>query len=123
MYGYIEINDDGFIGPLTEEDTAYMDGPPCQDCGFARTCEACRAEDAYYEYMEERVQRLGPDLAMVPDEMECYDCGRHLPASICQVDGYGMRYFMRRVTALGPIAEAHRDPTQTYVLVCGHGAM
>jgi hypothetical protein len=101
----------------------YWTGPPCLGCGFARTCEDCIAEDEYNKYLEERVARLGSELAMVPDEMECYDCGRHLPASICQVDRFGMRYFMRRVVALGPIADAHRDPTQTYRLVCRHVAM
>jgi hypothetical protein len=108
---------------MQENDDDYWLGPPCPDCVHARTCEACKAEDAYYAWMEERVERLGPDLAMVPDEMPCYDCGRHLPKRICQTDEWGMSFVMRRVVALGPIAEPHRDPTQTYRLVCHHGAM
>jgi hypothetical protein len=105
---------------VLDYDDGCWDGPPCQDCGFDRTCEACKAEDAYYEYIEERVNRLGIELAMLPDEMECYACGRHLPASICQHNQWGQPYMMRRVVGEGPIAEAHRDPTSTYRLVCGH---
>jgi hypothetical protein len=98
-------------------DDVYLD-PPCPDCGRARTCEACKAEDAYYEWMEERVQRLGAELAMLPDKMECYPCGReHL---IVETDAWGMKFVWRRPIKLGPIAEAHRDPTQTYVVECGH---
>jgi hypothetical protein len=104
-------------------DDDYWLGPPCPNCEHARTCEMCEAEDAYYEYMAERVERLGAELAMLPDEMPCYDCGRHLPKTITQADDWGMRYFMRRVTGLGPIAEPHRDPTQMYRLACGHLTM
>jgi hypothetical protein len=38
-------------------------------------------------------------------------------------DQWGMKFVWRRPVGLGPIAEAHRDPTQTYKLECGHGAM
>jgi hypothetical protein len=38
-------------------------------------------------------------------------------------DDFGFKYVLRRPVGLGPIAEAHRDPTQTYRLECGHGAM
>ncbi len=99
----------------------YMMGPPCPECSFARTCEMCKAEDAYYEYMEERVARLGAELAMLPDEIECYDCGRqHL---MVMQDAWGFKFVWRRPTGLGPIAEAHRDPTQMYRLECGHLTM
>lgn len=98
-------------------------GPPCRTCGYNWDCEECRAEAEYSAYLDERVNRLGWELAMLPDEMECYDCGHHLPATITQVDQWGMRYFMRRVVGEGPIANAKQDPTSTYRLVCGHYAM
>lgn len=118
------------LGPMHPEDPGddYWDGPPCPDCGFERTCEACKAEDAYYEYMEERVERLGEELAMLPDFMECYECGhnvliRTLTPGRIHVGDLDFKFVWRRPVRLGPIAEAHRDPTQTYVLECGHGAM
>ena len=105
----------------------YMLGPPCPDCVHARTCEACKAEDAYYEYMAKRVELLGEELAMLPDFMECYECGRNplmllTPRRLHEGD-LGFNYVWRKPVGLGPIAEAHRDPTQTYRLECGHGAM
>jgi hypothetical protein len=116
------------LGPMHHEDPGDdMYGPPCPDCGFERTCEACKAEDAYYEYMAERVERLGEELAMLPDFMECYDCGRNplmlLTPSRLVIRDLGFKCVMRRPVGLGPIAEAHRDPTQTYRLECGHGAI
>lgn len=111
------------LGPMHPEDPGdeYWPWPQCPDCGFARTCKACVAEDEFNEYLDERVARLGPELAMLPDFMECYDCGRqHL---MVMTDPWGFKFVWRRPVGLGPIAEAHRDPTQTYVLECGHGAM
>jgi hypothetical protein len=104
-----------------------MYGPPCPGCSYARTCEACKAEDAYYEYMAERVERLGEELAMLPDFMECYDCGRNplmlLTPSRLIISDLGFKYVMRRPVKLGGIAEPRRDPTQTYVVECGHVLM
>ena len=56
------------------------------------------SEDEWLAYESSR-----GELAMVPEQIECYQCGGK-----------------RTVVKLGPIAEAHRDPTQTYVLACGH---
>jgi len=110
---------------MRTEAEAYDDdswlGPSCPNCGHDRTCEMCKAEDAYYEYMAERVERLGAELAMLPDEMECYECGhQHL---MVMLDAWGFKFVWRGVTGLGPIAEAHRDPTQMYRLECGHLTM
>jgi hypothetical protein len=99
----------------------YWMGPPCKDCEWARTCDACVAEDEFNKYMDERVERLGWELAVLPDFMECYDCGRqHL---MVMEDAWGFKYVLRRVAGLGPIVNQRQDPTQTYRLECGHGAM
>ena len=108
---------------MRTEDDDYWEGPPCPVCGYKFNCEVCKAEAAYNEYLDERIARLGIVLAFLPDEMECYDCGRNLPKSITQVGSLGMHYMMRRVVGEGPVIEAHRDPTSTYRLVCGHYAM
>ena len=96
-------------------------GQPCFTCGWAYNCADCQAEEEYNKYLDERVQRLGLELAVLPDFMECYTCGlQHL---IVMKDIWNMKYVLRRPVGLGPIAEAHRDPTQTYRLECGHLAM
>jgi hypothetical protein len=115
------LGDSDMLTDPAEDPFDEMYGPPCLGCGFARTCDDCVAEDEYNKYLDERVNRLGPELAMLPDFMECYDCGRqHL---MVMTDDFGFKYVLRRPVGLGPIAEAHRDPTQTYRLECGHGAM
>jgi hypothetical protein len=53
--------------------------------------------------------------------MECYDCGRqHL---MVMEDAWGFRFVWRRPVGLGPVINQRQDPTQTYRLECGHGAM
>jgi hypothetical protein len=96
-------------------------GQPCFDCGWQYNCPTCQGEAAYYACMEERVERLGEELAMLPDFMECYDCGReHL---MVMEDAWGFRFVWRRPVGLGPVINQRQDPTQTYRLECGHGAM
>jgi len=51
----------------------------------------------------------------IPMRLECYECARGFG-----VDPFGDAVPKREVKKLGPIAEARRDPTQTYVLTCGH---
>ena len=114
---------DGKVTIIIEGD----DGPPCPTCEFARTCDACKAEDAYYAYMAERVERLGEELAMLPDFMECYECARNplmllTPRRIVRGE-FGIKCVMRRPVGLGPIADERRDPTQTYRVECGHVVM
>jgi hypothetical protein len=76
-------------------------------------------DPAYVAWAEAQMAR--GELAFAPETMECYPCGReHL---LVQTDRFGLKFVPRTVVALGPIAEAHRDPTQTYVLECGHTAI
>lgn len=116
---YDEMYDEPFIGPLTEEDQYWAD-MPCGGCMQTWPCAKDCPEQAYNDWMAKRIDRLGIELAMLPDEIECYACGRHLPVRICQHNRWGQPYMMRRVVGQGPTAEAHRDPTSTYRLVCGH---
>lgn len=109
------------LGQMHQEDPDYIIA--CDGCGSFGECTAECPRAAYEADIQDRINRLGWELAFAPDEMECYDCGRHLPLRICQIDRWGMPYFMRRVVGLGPIAEAHRDPTQTYRLQCGHSTI
>jgi hypothetical protein len=74
------------------------DETPCDPFEAAYDSEA----DAYWAKQEARGR-----LAGAPEEILCYRCA-------------GPEGVMRAVVALGPIADARRDPTQTYVLVCGH---
>jgi hypothetical protein len=96
-------------------------GQPCMGCGWEYNCPDCQDEEEYNRYLDERVSRLGPELAMLPDLMPCYECGReHL---MVMTDSWGFKYVPRRPVGLGPVAEAHRDPTQTYRVECGHITM
>lgn len=98
-----------------------MYDPPCQSCGRKDECAPDCDEAAYNAWLTERVERLGFEMAMLPDFMECYRCGReHL---LVQFDNCGFKFVWRRPAALGPIAEPHRDPTQMYRLECGHLAL
>lgn len=112
--------DEMYMGPLTEEDQYWAD-MPCQACGLVGKCADDCPEAAYNAYIEERVNRLGIELAMLPDCMECYECGhQHL---MVMFDKWGMKYVMRRPVGLGPVIDEKRDPTQTYRVECGHLAM
>jgi hypothetical protein len=64
---------------------------------------------------QERVYGDGGD-EHLPDPLVCYACSREAGRNVMD-DADCIR---REVVKLGPIAEAHRDPTQTYVLACGH---
>lgn len=59
------------------------------------------AEAAHDAWCDEQMER--GELAFAPEELECHVCKCRRP-----------------VAKLGRIAEARRDPTQTYVLACGH---
>jgi hypothetical protein len=115
-----------FIGPLEED---YYESFPCPSCGEPgnKPCKTDCPEVAYNAYLDERVQRLGVELAMLPDFMECYECGRNplmrLTPRRVRKGEFGLKYVMRRPIGLGPIAEEFRDPTQMYRLECGHLAM
>jgi hypothetical protein len=108
------------------EEARYWDNwrQPCQTCGAEGPCKPDCAEDKYNRELAERVERLGPELAMLPDLIECYACGRNplmlLTPSRLHVGDLGFKYVLQPPVGLGPIAEAHRDPTQTYRLKCGH---
>jgi hypothetical protein len=94
---------------------------PCQTCGEESECKADCAEAAYNRWVQERVDRLGEELAMLPDFMACYECGHeHL---IVETDEWGMKFVWRRPVGLGPVIDERRDPTQTYKVECGHLAM
>jgi hypothetical protein len=86
------------------------------------------AEDRarYEEWCAEQEAR--GELAGTPESMECYKCGYHArdmnePYQTVNNEIGGYPFIMRKVVALGPIAEAHRDPTQTYKLECEHLAI
>jgi hypothetical protein len=66
------------------------------------------ADPAYEAYCEAQLAR--GELAGVAETAECYEC--------CGFDG--IHFEIRKIVALGPVVEAHRDPTQSYKLECGH---
>jgi hypothetical protein len=66
------------------------------------------ADPAYEAYCEAELAR--GELAGVAETAECYEC--------CGFDG--IHFEIRKIVALGPVVEAHRDPTQSYKLECGH---
>lgn len=91
------------------------------------------AEQAYYDAMPQGpeygdptyiawLENLREDFP-VGEEMECYRCAREHTELPSETDGFGFRFVWRRCTALGPVVEQRRDPTQTYLLECGHGAI
>jgi len=69
-----------------------------------------RAEEEMTEEEWDERQVARGELAGAPDTMECYEC----------LGFDGIHFIMQKVVKLGPIVEAHRDPTQTYILECGH---
>lgn len=71
------------------------------------------SEDEWHEYELSR-----GDLAMSPETLPCSSCTREAGRPNDVMDD--SKCIQRRVVSLGPIAEAHRDPTQTYRLACGH---
>jgi hypothetical protein len=107
--------------PVTE---CSIDGSPI-DAESGLCLLGCQPADraAYEAYMEAEAAR-GP-LAGCPHEMECWECGREAlrAGTPYETDEHGYAYVTRAVTALGPVAEAHRDPTSTYRLACGHVGM
>jgi hypothetical protein len=68
--------------------------------------------DIIQNYLSEQEVKRG-ELAGTPDVMPCYECTRARKMDLRDP-------IMIQVKALGPIVEARRDPTQTYVLSCGH---
>ena len=85
-----------------------MYDPPCDGCEETGPCKDDCPRAAYDAWMEERVDRLGEELAMLPDRMECYDCGRqHL---MVMLDKWGFKFVWRRPVGLGPVVEERRDP-------------
>ena len=88
--------------------TRYMDGGMTREAATARVQADEDAEAAYWD-----AQAARGELAGAPETMPCYACG-----------GFnGVDAPERTVVALGPVAEAHRDPTTTYRLECGHLAI
>lgn len=66
------------------------------------------AEEAAYEAWIEGEEARG-DLAFEPDSLPCYECG-----------GFNGRDSVdQKVVRLGPVTGG-ADPTQSYVLACGH---
>lgn len=85
-------------GPDATGADEYLDDPSLQD-------------PAYLAYLAAEEAR--GELAGYPDTMGCYECG-----------GFdGVTAPERKLIKLGPVIEQHRDPTQTYVLECGHLAI
>lgn len=78
-------------------------GPPTEE-------EA--AEEAYYEREMARGELCG-----APEEMGCFTCAREAGLDYMAPD---KDLPQRKVVKMGPIVEAHRDPTASYVLSCGH---
>jgi hypothetical protein len=66
-------------------------------------------EDAACDRWHEKELARG-ELAFCADTAECYEC-RGFDGVHCET---------RKIVALGHVVEAHRDPTQSYVLECGH---
>jgi hypothetical protein len=95
----------------------------CDDCGFAHggPCPPDERDDDEYDevsdgydevseeeaaYYQEEAER--GDLAGSPHTLGCYECR-----------GFdGINFETQEVVALGPVVGS--DPTQTYVLKCGH---
>jgi hypothetical protein len=68
-------------------------------------------EQAYLDWCASEAGR--GELAGAPDTIGCYECG-----------GFdGVTAPERTVVKLGRVLEPHRDPTQSYVLDCGHVAI
>lgn len=115
---------------------------PCEQCGtedvgrYSRPpqtlCDDCEADE---QAEQEYANRMSPDeraameayyekeaargeLAGTPETLPCYECSRIAGVVIDPLNESNL--IERKVVALGPIAEAHRDPTQTYKLACGH---
>lgn len=73
---------------------------------MASQAEYEQAMDAWYAEQEAR----GP-LAGAPDFIACYECAGF--------PGHGVEVPVKRVVKLGAVV-GRQDPTQTYVLACGH---
>ncbi len=69
------------------------------------------SEEEWQEYEESRGA-----LAGTPEYLVCYKCTRDAGGDPFDEPNA----IARKVVRLGGVAEAHRDPTQTYVLECGH---
>lgn len=80
---------------------------------------AWRANTEYIAYCEEQAREYEErgELAGAPREMGCHPC--HLAAGN-QPELDDSKVVQRKVVKLGPVAGS--DPTQTYVLECGHTA-
>ena len=110
---------------MRTEDDDYWEGPQCPVCGYKFNCEVCKAEEAYNMYLDERIARLGivgwrslPDKGWVlrrgPQRAEVHHSGRQPRRALRDAPSRWWK---------APVIEAHRDPTSTYRLVCGHYAM
>lgn len=77
------------------------------------TEEEAAAYDAYVSREEARGELCG-----APEKMPCPDCTKAAGRSW----NFNAEYLneQRSVVKMGPVVEAHRDPTATYVLSCGH---
>lgn len=96
------------------------------ECDGPSGCYECYAEMRIREdgidglmaeerYAEEQLAR--GELAGAPDEMPCHQC--HLEAGN-KPDLTEETVVRRQVVGVGPVLEAHRDPTASYRLECGH---
>jgi hypothetical protein len=95
-------------------------------------------DPAYLAWCEEQEAR--GELAGVAETAPCYECGQEARKGIrdepfeedpsfmlvdCK-DGkpvgaaYPLPFITRKIVKLGPVVEQRRDPTQSYVLECGH---
>lgn len=74
----------------------------------------------YEAYLEREAER--GELAFTPHELPCYACTREAIRRGCSgLDVMDDNKCLRQeVVSLGRVVEAHRDPTQTYKLACGH---
>lgn len=77
------------------------------DNGFAEA-KQLEAEAAAYDAWCDKEMDRG-DMAFQPETLGCFECGGF--------DGH--TEIPRRVVRLGPVVD-RADPTQTYVLECGH---
>jgi hypothetical protein len=82
---------------------------------FGRPAERQFAsEEEWLDYEDSR----GP-LAMQPEHLPCHACSREAGVRVEDWNDES-KLIWQPVVKLGPVCEPLRDPTQSYVLACGH---
>lgn len=108
---------------LPEDPELSPHGPHCRcaDCFHGEACQCgCNEplDPAYVAYLEDMERREAEGRPWpVGEPMACYQCE---PKT--DIDDSGFPCVMRVCTGLGPVVN-RADPTQSYTLDCGHGAI